>query len=142
MKCHELGPDEKTRIRQFYELTSYRRPVSADDRVFVAQEDIIYGAVRIESRDSVQVLRGMYMHPEHVRKGIGTQLLFHIESVLSQTASYCIPSGHLLAFYGKVGFKKIEPAMAPAFLAERVAVYLAEGKDVAIMRRPIGSSSR
>ena len=139
MKYHELGPGEKTRITQFYELTSYKHPVSPDDRVFVAKDDIIYGAVRIESRNSVQVLRGMYMHPEHVQKGIGSQLLSHIEGVLSETESYCIPLTHLLAFYGKAGFKEIVHTMAPEFLAERIGGYLAEGKDVVIMHRPTGS---
>jgi predicted N-acetyltransferase YhbS len=60
------------------------------------------------------VLRGMYVHPEHIGKGIGSGLLKAIEPVLAETNSYCIPFDHLFDFYGKAGFSRIEPNDAPA----------------------------
>ena len=140
MKFRELLPEERNRVNQFYKSTTYKRPVSERDRVFAAEEaGLIFGALRIESRDSVQVLRGMYMRPDHVRKGIGSQLLYSIEPILAQSDSYCIPLGHLLDFYGKVGFRHIQSETAPPFLAERLDGYLQEGKDVVIMFRPATS---
>lgn len=138
MKFRELKPDDRSRVNEFYELTAYKRPVSIQDRVFVAEEDVIYGAVRIESREGVQVLRGMYMHPEHTRKGIGAMLLSSIEAELAMTDSYCIPAPHLLDFYGKAGFGSILEESAPSFLTARAAGYIQEGKEVVIMYRPAG----
>ena len=141
MKFRELEPEERPKVNAFYRLTTYRRPVSGSDRVFVAEDpDRIYGAVRIEAKDGVQVLRGMYMHPDYVRQGIGRRLLGAIESPLSKTESYCIPRDHLFGFYGRASFKVIEQHEAPSFLSERLASYIAEGLPVAIMHRPRGEA--
>lgn len=142
MEFRELALRERPKVNVFYQLTTYKRPVSGSDRVFVAEDnDIIYGAVRIESMSGVQVLRGMYIHPDHVRTGIGQQLLEEIEPVLSETDSYCIPRDHLFDFYGKAGFQVIEPDHAPPFLYERLAGYITEGLPVAIMYRSQGEAN-
>lgn len=92
MKFRELDVDERPKVNAFYQLTTYKRPVSDADRVFVAEQAAsLYGAVRIERSEGVQVLRGMYMHPDHVRKGIGRKLLLAIEPVLAETDAFCIP---------------------------------------------------
>ena len=141
MKFRELELSERPKVNAFYQLTKYKRPVSGSDRVFVAEEaDMIYGAVRIESADGVQVLRGMYMHPDYVLQGIGRRLLNAIEPPLSQTESYCIPRDYLFNFYGRAGFKVINQHEAPSFLSKRLASYIDEGLQVAIMHRPQGES--
>lgn len=141
MNFREIEPSERHRVNAFYQLTTYKRPVSGSDRVFVAEDaDMIYGAVRIESADGVLVLRGMYMHPDYVRQGIGGQLLTAIEPPLSRTESYCIPRDHLFDFYGRAGFKVIDQREAPPFLSTRLASYIDEGLPVAIMHRPTGEA--
>lgn len=142
MIFRELELSERPKVNAFYRLTTYKRPISGSDRVFVAENaDMIFGAVRIESTSGVQVLRGMYMHPDHVRQGIGKQLLKAIEPALSATESFCIPRDHLFDFYGRAGFKVIESDNAPAFLSERLAGYIDEGLPVAIMYRPEGEAN-
>lgn len=139
MEFRELDITERPLVNAFYQKTTYKRQVSPHDRVFVAiNAGTILGATRIELADNVQVLRGMYMHPEHIRLGIGSRLLRHVEPVLGQSPSYCIPADHLLDFYGKVGFTVIAPEKAPGFLASRHETYSREGKSVAIMYRPPG----
>ena len=141
MKFRELESSERPKVNAFYQLTTYKRPVSGSDRVFVAEDaGMIYGAVRIESADGVQVLRGMYMHPDYVRQGIGRRLLKAIEPPLSQSESFCIPRNHLFSFYGRAGFKVIDQQEAPSFLSKRLASYIDEGLPVAIMHRPQGES--
>ena len=136
MKFRELEVAERPKVNEFYQLTTYKRPVSDSDRVFVAEEaGYIYGAVRIEFLEGVQVLRGMYMHAGHLRKGIGQRLLQAIEPVLAKAESFCIPRDHLFDFYGRAGFRVIEPGDAPGFLAERLESYINEGLPVAIMCR-------
>lgn len=139
MVCSELSVDERPRVNEFYKLTAYKRPVSGDDRVFVVEKQgRILGAVRVEAKQGVQVLRGMYLHPDEVRKGLGTSLLQFIEPPLSNTRSYCIPLDHLTEFYSKIGFRVISHENAPLFLADRIAGYIKEGKKVVIMYRPEG----
>ena len=139
MEFRELGAGERPRVNEFYQLTTYKRPVSGEDRVFIAENGgSILGAVRVEAKAGVQVLRGMHMHPEHVRTGIGSGLLGYIEPVLARSASYCIPYDHLFDFYGKARFKHIATDTAPQFLTERIQKYFLEGKTVAIMHRHAG----
>lgn len=141
MKFRELELEERLKVNAFYQLTTYKRPVSGSDRVFVAEDpDKIYGAVRIEAKDGVQVLRGMYMHPDYVRQGIGRRLLEAVEPTLSKTESYCIPRDDLFDFYGRAGFRVIDQHEAPTFLSKRLASYIAEGLPVAIMHRPRGKT--
>ena len=141
MKFRDLEQEERPKVNAFYQLTTYKRPVAGSDRVFVAENaDMIYGAVRIESTDGVQVLRGMYMHPDYVRQGIGMRLLDAIEPPLSRTESYCIPRDHLFDFYGRAGFQVIEQHEAPSFLSKRLSSYIDEGLPVAIMHRPQGEA--
>ena len=139
MKFRELPKGERSRVKAFYDLTTYRRPISDLDRVFVAEHgENICGAVRIESREGIQVLRGMYIHPNMTQQGIGTDLLEYIEPALAETDSYCIPGEHLFDFYGKIRFAPIAVESAPGFLAARVKGYLEEGKAVGIMYRVRG----
>ena len=84
------------------------------------------------------MLRGMYMHPDRMRQGIGSGLLAHIKPILADTESYCIPGAHLLDFYGQADFRQISFDAAPGFLVERIRGYLDEGKDVVIMHRATG----
>ena len=143
LKFKELDQAERSQVNQFYQLTTYQRPVSGSDRVFVAVDSgFIYGAVRIESAEDIQVLRGMYMHPDHLREGIGSKLLEFIEPVLAETDAYCIPGDHLFRFYGKAGFRPVQGLDAPGFLSDRVEKYTLEGKSVAIMFRPAGRTGR
>jgi hypothetical protein len=73
------------------------------------------------------------------RRGGGPFLTVHCGSNVAQSDAYGIPLGHLLDFYGKVGYRHVQPETAPAFLAERLDSYLQEGKDVALMFRPATS---
>ena len=78
------------------------------------------------------------MHPNHARKGIGKELLPAIERELCTTDSFCIPRDHLFDFYGRAGFKVVDPKSAPSFLSDRLASYVEEDFPVAIMYRPEG----
>jgi GNAT superfamily N-acetyltransferase len=84
----------------------------------------------------VTVLRGMRVHRDLRRSGIGRQLLDHLDQVLGNTTCYCIPFAWLTGFYGAIGFVQIETPAAPAFLSERYAVYVEQGLNMIIMRRP------
>ncbi|MEM8563962.1 MAG: GNAT family N-acetyltransferase [Pseudomonadota bacterium] len=140
MNFRELDIAERDKVVAFYELTSYRRPISNSDRVFVADNaDRILGVARIEGASGVQVLRGMYIHPDFTRQGIGTRLLKATVPTLSETNSFCIPRDHLCDFYSGAGFRVIDPDDAPDFLSERLATYLKEGLSVAIMQRTPGA---
>ncbi len=105
MKFRELDVSERPKVNAFYQLTTYKRPVSGSDRVFVAEDaTMIYGSVRIESLEGVQVLRGMYMHPDHVRKGITKQLLQELEPSPYTTQYSFLPRHHPFHTYRSAAF--------------------------------------
>ena len=100
----------------------------------------LWRAVRQVTNLPVEHLILTHMHPDHVRQGIGSQLLTAIEPALSQTESFCIPRDHLFSFYGRSGFRVIDQNEAPSFLSERLASYIDEGLPVAIMYRSRGEA--
>ena len=90
---------------------------SDDEKTFVAvlNSEIIGSAILAE-RGFNAYLWGMYVHPDHQRRGIGTALLRHATKTL--TGSTAIKTTILtssikaVAFYQRYGFKKLrrEPA--------------------------------
>jgi predicted N-acetyltransferase YhbS len=111
-------------VRDFYRRTGYAGEVQTDDRVFVAVEgDQWLGIVRLVVEHGVTVLRGMRVLGTHQRRGVGRELLRGTCDALDGQPCYCLPFAHLTGFYGEAGFREIDAADAPPFLAERLADY-------------------
>jgi GNAT superfamily N-acetyltransferase len=86
------------------------------------------------------MLRGMYVDPAQQRQGVGSHLLRAFVRDLAGVECFCLPFAHLIAFYERGGFAVVAEDTALPFLAERLSRYRQEGRDVLIMRRPIGVS--
>jgi N-acetylglutamate synthase-like GNAT family acetyltransferase len=124
-------------VRGFYEGWHYRGEVRADDLVLIAEHDgAIIGVVRLALEHGTTVLRGMRVQAGFQRQGIGTRLLVSASAELTGPC-YCIPYAHLTGFYGQIGFRVLDPASAPDFLAERLAAYRAraDGHEYLVMYR-------
>lgn len=130
-------PEDFERICAFYLLNDYDSPINPGDTVILAEEgDQLCGAVRLLIEEDVLVLRGMTVAEPYQRKGIGTQMLEHVDQLLGNRECYCIPYTHLRDFYSQIGFQEIEPSLGPGFLAGRLALYGEQlGLNVIIMRR-------
>ncbi len=137
MLCRELENEEIYKVNDFYKLTEYKRIIDQEERVFVVEsEGSIVGAVCIEKRENINVLRGMYILPELKGKKIGSTLLTFIEPFISESYTYCIPYRNLIRFYEQIGFVVIaEIEKIPVFLHSRCNNYLPNGLDVVIMHR-------
>jgi N-acetylglutamate synthase-like GNAT family acetyltransferase len=135
----EASPDDWSDIREFYRETSYLTPITAADRIFLAElNGRIVGAVRLCSEGGVQVLRGMRVLQDMRGQHIGISLLRTTEEIIGGSPCYCIPHGYLEPLYGKVGFRKVTDELAPPFLRERLREYQARGLNVIIMFRDGG----
>ncbi len=130
-------PDERGRVLSIYAMLGYRRTVDPADTVWLAEsaEDAV-GIVRVAAEQGTLVLRGMRIAEHAHRQRLGTRMLQAIAKWLQDRECYCVPYPHLVEFYGQIGFTVLEPAAAPAFLAERVAEYRRSGQEAILMRRP------
>jgi GNAT superfamily N-acetyltransferase len=129
-------PEALTEVAAFYEECGYDGSIAASDTILVARlADRLVGAVRLCPQENVTVLRGMEVHPEHRRQGIGSQLLQACVPFLDAGLSFCLPYTHLVSFYGAVSFEVVQPSRLPPFLAARLASYIAEGRAVLAMHR-------
>jgi len=135
---HLASLEDLPRVRRFYDGWRYRGEVRPEDIVLIAEQDgAIIGAVRLAPEHGTTVLRGMRVQPGSQRQGIGTRLLASAGAELKGPC-YCIPYAHLTGFYGHIGFRVLDPASAPDFLAERLAAYRAreDGNEYLLMHRP------
>jgi GNAT superfamily N-acetyltransferase len=131
------GPDEYSRVLSIYAGLGYRRKIDPADRVWLAESaDEVVGIVRVAGEQGTLVLRGMRIAEHSRRQRLGTRMLEAIAAWLGDRECYCVPYPHLVGFYGQIGFVPLEPAAAPAFLAERLAEYRRSGQDVILMHRP------
>jgi GNAT superfamily N-acetyltransferase len=127
---------EYPRIAAAYDAWGYHGGVSPGDTIYIAEcGSGLIAAVRRTHEHGLVLLRGMYVAPEHQRRGVGAQLLEFFVSHLHGMSCYCVPYSHLQAFYGRAGFAPLTQELVPAFLPERVASYRARGLDVLVMRR-------
>ena len=141
MKTRMVRSGEIPRIQSFYQSCGYDSPLEATDVILLFEEDQeIKAAVRLCREEGVVVLRGMQVREDCQRQGIGSSLLEYTRSVLGGDLCFCIPYAYLEDFYGQIGFSRIDPSDAPAFLNERYRLYRSRiGLDVILMRR-IGST--
>jgi predicted N-acetyltransferase YhbS len=128
--------DDLPAVAELYQEWGYRSSASPDDTLIIAAHDgRVVGVVRLAMEFGHLVLRGMRVQPAFQRTGVGSQMLELLVKQVKKRECYGIPYEHLLAFYGRAGFRQIEEADAPAFLAQRAASYRAEGLKVVIIRR-------
>jgi predicted N-acetyltransferase YhbS len=133
---HTADAAELDEVREFYKTIGYGGGVSQSDVTLTARLDgRLVGAVRLCSESGVVVLRGMQVDPSFQRKGIGRTLLQHCVPFLNTGSAYCVPYEHLTNFYGQVGFIETPPKLLPAFLAERLAGYVATNRQTVAMKR-------
>jgi N-acetylglutamate synthase-like GNAT family acetyltransferase len=128
---------ELERIASFYLENGYDSPLDDEDTFLVVEDGgHIVAALRLCHEQGVIVLRGMQVRQDCQRRGIGSTLLRYAASVLGENHCYCIPYSYLERFYEGVGFVRIDPLEAPAFLRERWSTYMGKlGLDVILMRR-------
>ena len=136
MKIVEANIADKTAIDTFYVEQGYHSNWSETERAFICRhEDKVIGAVKVERIEGVSILRGMYIDEAFQKMGLGSQFLQHIEPILNETLSYCMPLAHVASFYTQIHFNEVFEQEYPAFLAERCKAYRAAGYEIKTMRR-------
>jgi GNAT superfamily N-acetyltransferase len=115
-------PADAARINAF--LSSRSPNVRAsEETIFIAEEgEAVIEFVRLVTEGGHLVLRSMYVHDDHQRKGIGRQMLRTLEDHIRTRDCYCLPFTHLVDFYGTIGFVPIKIDEAPPHLQERLRV--------------------
>lgn len=68
------------------------------------------------------------------RKGIGSQLLKHIQPDLKNIECYCFPFTHLQRFYADAGFLPFAPESAPEAITDKFNRYINNGKKICLMK--------
>jgi N-acetylglutamate synthase-like GNAT family acetyltransferase len=133
------GAEARPLVDPFYERNG-RQPCARDeDLFFIAMDDAVLGCVRFCVENDTPMLRTMMVDAVHRRRGIGGLLLREFVGYLDAHQIrdvYCLPYAHLDGFYGAVGFQRIAPEQAPAFLQQRLRSYDPSGKAYLCMRRP------
>ncbi|HEX8785991.1 MAG TPA: GNAT family N-acetyltransferase [Telluria sp.] len=134
----EASASGRQAVAQLYAQAGYGAPIEAGDRVMVATlEGQLVGAVRLCCEHGVMVLRGMQVRNGFQRLGIGSRLLEACLPWLDRGVVFCLPYAHLTGFYGAAGFEVLGADGLPAFLAQRLDRYLAQGQNVVAMRRAV-----
>lgn len=129
-------PQQLQQVAAFYAAAGYGGGVSRSDTVLCAESGArLVGVARLCEEQGDTVLRGMQVHPDFQRRGVGKLLLTHCAPHLRKRMAWCLPYEHLARFYARAGFAVVQPSDLPAFLAERQARYLAQGQRVLAMRR-------
>ena len=139
MEIFEVDESFRDGLNLFYREQGYHSGWSNAERAFIAtNNDEIVGSVKVETCNEVSILRGMYITKEYQGKGLGTAFINHIEPILNETVSYCIPFSHLGKFYGQIGFQSINPDSFPMSLVQRYRGYEKHGYKIIAMRRERG----
>lgn len=136
MHIEEASQELKANVNEFYRSMGYHSGWSDNEQAFCfLAGNLVKGCVKVEKVHGVHMLRGMYLEKNLQGKGFGTLLIKHIELVLNETTSYCLPFAHLSEFYGQIGFEKIPCESLPDFLVTRFKKYQEMGHKIIAMKR-------
>ncbi|MDQ8020498.1 MAG: GNAT family N-acetyltransferase [Moraxellaceae bacterium] len=130
-------PEALADAQRFYDDCGYGgAAIVPEDTVVIARHARgIIAIVRLCHEGGLLCLRGMQVHPEYRRQGIGTQLLRTLERAIGERSCYCLPYSHLVEFYAQAGFAVLAADELPELLQERLAHNRRRGLDVIAMRR-------
>lgn len=130
-------PTEFADAQRFYDACGYGGAaiVPTDAVILAREQERIVAIGRLCHEGGLLCLRGMQVHQDFQRQGLGTQVLRELERAIGDTACYCLPYGHLVTFYAQAGFARVGPDELPELLRERLANNLQRGLDVIAMRR-------
>jgi adenylate kinase family enzyme/N-acetylglutamate synthase-like GNAT family acetyltransferase len=128
-------------VDPFFESLGRSTRALPGDHFFLAKcGKELLGVVRYCVEHDTPMLRGMLIAERARRQGVGQALLRAFDAYLKRhriEGVFCVPHGHLLTFYGGIGFRRMPENQGPAFLQERLKLYRESGMpDVILMRRP------
>ncbi|BBB31041.1 GNAT family N-acetyltransferase [Neptunomonas japonica] len=127
-----LCPAQKIALSKFYKRNQYKGKLKETDRVWVmAQPGKVVGAARFCQQAGCRVLRGVWIERELRSRGLGHQLLHHLQCKGELDDCYCFPYLHLETFYSRYGFKKVKSA--PAVLKSTLERYNRKNAQVLLM---------
>ena len=131
-------PKEHNQIQNFYDSVGDFSTVSEGDVVLMAEQDnVLVGVVRLCTEEDQYVLRGISVHPEHQKKGIGKKLLAEFEKLVLEKTCWCVARDDLEVFYNRIGFQKIEPEELPSPLQKQVRAFHDLGHEVLCLVRTV-----
>ncbi len=131
-----INPMNYGQVNQFFKRCRYPAKATAGEKVFVVKSSgKIIGAAKLKHRpDDTWLLRAICVHPDWRKKGIGSQLLDSIQSVINQDYCYCFVYNHLIEFYEASGFVYADDT-APIDLSQAFEHYCGEGRKIVLMVR-------
>jgi N-acetylglutamate synthase-like GNAT family acetyltransferase len=125
----------------FYDACDRKTMIDPKDLLIVAYEQkLIVGIGRLCQEGLFYTLRTLQVDYGYQKRGIGIMLLKKFKEVADEKGIdeiYCMPYDYLDSFYGSVGFKKIDPNLAPPFLQTRLKYFHSRnaGKKAVIMAK-------
>jgi len=122
-------------VKQFYKLNGMRAQAPKGDLVFTATlNSKLVAALRLHPVNSYYLLRSMCVAREFRHQKLGSALLDYLQDQLDAIECYCFPYTHLQAFYTRAGFLPCKPEHAPQSITDKYNRYLANGKDICLMK--------
>ena len=119
-QVRRLLPEQHSALAQFYKRNQYKGKVKESDKIWVLTQidGHVVAAVRLCQQAGFTMLRGVWVERGVRAKGLGSQLLRHLQSSGELHGCYCFPYLHLERFYAKHGFQRVEQvpvALQPIF---------------------------
>ena len=133
------GSEAAPIVDPFYEQEGKNHRARESDLFFAAfVEGSIVGVCRFCIEEDTPLLRSMVVHSKLRSNKIGSIILERFAEHLDENGfqnTYCVPYGHLGAFYGQIGFEVIKEEEAPLFLQERIETYRKNNPDSFMLMR-------
>jgi len=122
-------------IKQFYKKNGMRAHAPKGDLIFTAsQNNKIVAALRLHPVQDHYLLRSMCVASELRHQGIGSALLQHLQTTLSEIECYSFPFSHLIDFYKRANFTAWDINDAPQAITDKYNRYINSGKKICLMK--------
>lgn len=129
-----VAESELYTLNRFYKRHGHKGKADMRDTAFwLKDEDNVLAALRFTSKDGHILLRGLWVHKERRREGLGSSLLVDCSHYWKKQTCFCYPFSHLEKFYVKHGFTRAENR-APKPLLEKLKSYQQRGEKVILMQ--------